>query len=96
MDFAAYSNLAMMTAWLLYLVAMGVFGVEWAMARRVPDDTAQEASTPEREAVLVGAAASAAGSPPAYGPPAVSRPPSRPPRRRRRRRVIGGAVSRWH
>lgn len=63
MDFAAYSNLAMMTAWLLYLVAMAVFGVEWAMARRVPAEAtvdekpATEKAPAEAEAVLVGAGA---------------------------------------
>ncbi len=58
MDFAAYSNLAMMTAWLLYLVAMAVFGVEWAMARRVPvEETAEEPVPAGQEAALVGAGA---------------------------------------
>lgn len=69
MDFAAYSNLAMMTAWLLYLVAMAVFGVEWAMARRLPEGSGAavpaEASTAlaEQAPVLVGAGAPTAGTP---------------------------------
>lgn len=46
MDFSAYSNLAMMTAWLLYLAAMALFGVEWALARRLPEETATAAEEP--------------------------------------------------
>jgi len=60
MDFAAYSNLAMVTAWLLYLVAMAVFGVEWAMARRLPASTETAKAPAERSAVLVGAGATGA------------------------------------
>ncbi|SDB80245.1 cytochrome c-type biogenesis protein CcsB [Raineyella antarctica] len=59
MDFAAYSNLAMMTAWLLYLVAMMVFGLEWAMARRVPDETVAETAEPALVGATVGAAEAA-------------------------------------
>ena len=59
MDFSAYSNLAMMTAWLLYLAAMALFGVEWAMARRLPDDAEETAAA---SPVLVGAGAGAEGS----------------------------------
>ena len=75
MDFAAFSNLAMMTAWLLYLAAMALFGVEWAMARRVPDEAdaveavEAEAVEAEREPSLVtaGAASSAGESAPVAG-----------------------------
>ena len=61
MDFSAHSNLAMMTAWLLYLAAMALFGVEWALARRLPDDVEETAA---ESPALVGAGASAeAGGP---------------------------------
>ncbi len=59
MDFAAYSNLAMMTAWLLYLAAMALFGVEWAMSRRVPEDVATEATGSGAVMVAVGASETA-------------------------------------
>lgn len=60
MDFSAYSNLAMMTAWLIYLVAMALFGVEWAFSRRVPDEDALEVA--DRQTALVAAGASAGSS----------------------------------
>lgn len=38
MDLGAYSDLAMVTTWIMYLLAMAVFGVEWAMARKIAQD----------------------------------------------------------
>ncbi len=56
MNVGAYSNLAMVTTWLFYLLAMALFGVEWAMARRVPADAAEAESAPVP--ALVGAGGS--------------------------------------
>ena len=53
MNVGAYSNLAMVTTWLFYLLAMALFGVEWAMARRLPAETREAAEKPA--AALVGA-----------------------------------------
>lgn len=62
MDYGAYSDLAMVTTWILYLVAMTVFGVEWAMARRI-DDGEDEAVARSDDRELVSASATAGGAP---------------------------------
>ncbi len=62
MNWAGYSNLAIVTSWVLFLVAMGFHGLEWAFAGRVRTARARSVVAPEYASVGPGAAAGADGA----------------------------------
>lgn len=57
MNWAGYSNLAIVTSWVLFLVAMAFHGLEWAFAGRIR--TSAKETVEAREYALVGASAGA-------------------------------------